>query len=136
MHYEEIIKIFPRPCVDIMLVDEIGRVLLMLRANNPAQGQWWCPGGRIYFGETRFEAARRKLKEEVAVDATELTEIATFDLFFSINDIKYHDITNLFKMHLKSNCKIQTDLQAMEYGWFTKNECQELELHPYILNNV
>ncbi len=134
--YEQIIKTFPRPCVDIMIIDEAARVFLMLRANEPAKGQWWFPGGRIHFGETRFETARRKLREEVALDITELVEVATFDLFFIANEINYHDVTILFKMIVSSPCEIRTDAQARDYGWFTKAQCQMLDLHPYILSNL
>jgi ADP-ribose pyrophosphatase YjhB (NUDIX family) len=134
--YEEIIKIFPRACVDILIVDEQERVLLLLRENEPAQGQWWFPGGRIHFGETRLEAARRKLKEECALEVTKLTEVATFDLFFTAAGTTFHDVTILFKMVVSSIAEIQTDNQAKDYGWFTPEEYGAFNLHPYVLENL
>ena len=63
--YERIISVFPRVCVDIFVEDSHGHVLLLKRTNEPAIGQWWFPGGRVHIGETRFEAARRKLRERL-----------------------------------------------------------------------
>lgn len=134
--YEEIIKIFPRVCVDILIVDDQERVLLILRENEPAKGQWWFPGGRIHIGETRMEAARRKLKEECNLEVTKLDEVATFDLLFIVEGTTIHDVTILFKMVVSSNCKIQTDKQAKAYGWFTPAECGALNLHPYMHENT
>lgn len=44
----------------------------MLRENQPEQGKWWFPGGRIHFGESRLDAARRKVKEECGLDVSDL----------------------------------------------------------------
>jgi ADP-ribose pyrophosphatase YjhB (NUDIX family) len=134
--YEEIIKIFPRACVDILIADDQRRVLLMLRENQPEQGKWWFPGGRIHFGETRLEAARRKVKEECGLDVTELTEVATFDLFFKTAEMNYHDVTILFKTVVSSKSAIKTDNQARDYGWFASEKFASLDLHPYVRVNL
>lgn len=134
--YEEIIKIFPRACVDILITDEQKRVLLLLRENQPEQGKWWFPGGRIHFGETRLEAARRKVKEECGLAVTELSEVATFDLFFETAGMKYHDVTILFKTVVTSKFVIKTDDQAKDYGWFTSAMLNALDLHTYVSENI
>ena len=49
--YNRIKEIMPIPIVDL-LVTHRGRLLLMLRNNEPAKDQGFTPGGRILRGET------------------------------------------------------------------------------------
>ena len=54
--------------------DAAGRLLLILRAHEPARGTWSLPGGRIEPGETAAQAAGREVREETGllVDVGEL----------------------------------------------------------------
>lgn len=62
-------------CVDILLVrsnasvDGITRkqCLLVERGSEPVKGVWWLPGGRLLKGETFFDAAVRKAKDETGL---------------------------------------------------------------------
>ena len=134
--YERIISVFPRVCVDIFVEDSHGHVLLLKRTNEPAIGQWWFPGGRVHIGETRFEAARRKLREECGIQAPELKELGSFDLFFDVGHIQHHDVTIVFKLELSHAIPIVTDHQSSDYGWFSRNDCRTLALHPYVERNI
>jgi ADP-ribose pyrophosphatase YjhB (NUDIX family) len=44
-----------------------GRVLLVRRARNPAQGLFSLPGGGVEAGETLFEAVTREVQEETGL---------------------------------------------------------------------
>lgn len=83
--YAKIIESMPIPCVDLVVMDRVGRILLLKRKNEPASNQWWFPGGRVLFGELRPDAARRKLRQECGLTQIELLEeIRTFDWLFSL----------------------------------------------------
>lgn len=128
--YERIITVFPRVCVDILLTDPAGRVLLLKRTNQPAIGQWWFPGGRVHIGETRHQAAHRKLKEECALPVGELTELGSFDLFFEIDQYTYHDVTILFRRRIPAGTRIVLDSQASAMDWVHPGQCRNLRPPP------
>jgi ADP-ribose pyrophosphatase YjhB (NUDIX family) len=67
--YSQILKVTPIPCVDLVVQNEYGEVLLLKCANEPARRAWGFPGVRVHFGETRLEAAERKFIEECGLDS-------------------------------------------------------------------
>ncbi len=58
-----------------------GRILLIRRANEPDQGRWAFPGGKIKFGEDLVSAAMRELLEETGVEASSLGVFTATDIF-------------------------------------------------------
>lgn len=57
----------PQVCVEVVLRTPKG-VLLGKRTNEPARGEWFWPGGRLYKGEKLEEAAHRIAAEELGVE--------------------------------------------------------------------
>lgn len=58
-------------CVDVLLRNARGQVLLGLRAHEPAKGDWWYVGGRMRCGETIRETARRHVTRDIGIDVDE-----------------------------------------------------------------
>jgi colanic acid biosynthesis protein WcaH len=61
-------------CVDILCVrynpdTDRKECLLVKRSAEPVKGVWWLPGGRLLKGETFFDAARRKARDETGLSA-------------------------------------------------------------------
>lgn len=54
-------------CVGAVVHDAEGRLLLVQRANDPGQGQWSLPGGRVEAGESDASAVARELHEETGL---------------------------------------------------------------------
>lgn len=65
------------PCVGAIVFDEDGRLLLVRRANPPAQGLWSIPGGRVEPGEASEDAVLRELVEETGVAGVVVREVGT-----------------------------------------------------------
>ncbi|MEV7552742.1 NUDIX domain-containing protein [Amycolatopsis sp. NPDC089917] len=55
-------------CVGGIVHDELGRILLILRANEPGRGLWSVPGGHVEPGETDEAAVIREMREETGLD--------------------------------------------------------------------
>ena len=56
----------PEVCVEVVLRID-GRVLLARRTNEPAKGEWFWPGSRLYKGEQLLAAAHRVAAEELGI---------------------------------------------------------------------
>lgn len=74
-------------CVDIVLVrsnvDGTKECLLVERASEPVRGVWWWPGGRLLKGETFFDAAIRKAKQETGLSQVKPIQVlGVWNTFF------------------------------------------------------
>jgi colanic acid biosynthesis protein WcaH len=133
--YREIIKVFPIPCVDLMIENENGELLLLKRRNNPAKGFWWFPGGRVLKDESRKLAAERKLKEECGITAYHsIEEVGTYDLLLEMPGGEVsHGITTVFR--IKISCQeIQLDSQSESFEWKNVNLIDSKNYHDFIVN--
>lgn len=64
--YQRIVRQIPIPCVDVVVASG-DRFLLGKRRIDPARGEWWPPGGRVFMGERLIDAVKRKLREDLGV---------------------------------------------------------------------
>jgi len=58
------------PCVGAVILDEAGRLLMIVRVHDPGQGLWSIPGGRIEPGETPEQAVVREVREETGLEVS------------------------------------------------------------------
>ena len=56
--YKEIIKKIPILCIDIILSNKKGYIVIK-RKDSPLKGEWWVPGGRVFIGESSIDAANK-----------------------------------------------------------------------------
>ena len=131
--YRVVRQSMPIPCVDLVILDQSGRVLLLKRANYPAQGQWWFPGGRVHFLEARQAAALRKLKEECNLDAAKVTELGGHDVIITGQGMPpSHSITALFLVNVDQVADLRLDRQSQAAEWRGPQEWLAEGLHPFI----
>lgn len=68
--FKQIYSKVPRLCVDLIIQDSKGQVLLLKREEEPSIGMWHLPGGTVLFREEVEQAVKRIAQEEVAVVVT------------------------------------------------------------------
>ena len=76
----------PIVSVDLVISHDEG-VLLGRRTNEPAKGYWFVPGGRVYKGETRREAAHRVAREELGVEVEIVESLGAFEHRYDTADV-------------------------------------------------
>ncbi len=89
--YRLVIRSMPILCVDLLIVYK-GECLLLKRDNEPAKGQYWFPGGRIYKLETIEEAAIRKAKKETNLICEFIKIVSVEETVFVRNESMETDI--------------------------------------------
>lgn len=132
--YERIWRMMPIPCVDLLVQDDRGHVLLVKRKQEPAINQWWFPGGRVHHGETRIAAAHRKLLEECRVHSSSLVEVGTFDVMLRMpnNDVDRHGITTVFHSLVPAGTAVLLDEHAWEADWRLPSQWLNEPLHDFV----
>lgn len=108
-------------CAGAVVRDESGRVLLVLRANEPSRGQWSVPGGRVEEGESAREAVVREVREETGLD------VQVGDLLLTVR-IGPYDVEDFAARVVGGTLRAGDD--AADVGWFTPAEARALDLSP------
>jgi 8-oxo-dGTP diphosphatase len=119
-----------RPIVGIGVVVWHGdRVLLVRRDKPPRRGQWSLPGGAQQVGETLAEAARREVREEVALEIELGAIVATLDLIERAPDrrVRYH-YTLIDSTAEAASPVLRPGSDAADARWFTLSEIETLGL--------
>lgn len=136
--YQIILRVMPIPCVDVIARNSAGEVLLVRRKDEPAAGDWWFPGGRVYFGETREAAARRKLFEECGLEATQLEELWTCDSMLAVKSSGRvrHGITTLFLINVAEPAQVELNSHSGEFAWKNHATWEAEPLHSFVRDSL
>ncbi len=136
--YERILRVMPIPCVDLHVTDSTGRVLLVKRKNEPMKDHWWFPGGRVFFNETREQAAYRKLEEECGLKPVSIQEFGTYDLILPLPDEGEisHGITTLFQIYVGDETTVTVDSQSASAEWRDPESWLTEVLHDFVRSHI
>jgi ADP-ribose pyrophosphatase len=106
-------------------------VLLVQRANPPAQGRWAIPGGSVQLGETLQQAAEREIMEETGVVIRAEDPIMVFDVIERDNrgGIRFHYvIVDLSAQYVDGEPRAADD--AADARWIGEAELALLPVNP------
>lgn len=114
-------------CVGAIVRDDAGRLLLVRRANAPAQGLWSIPGGRVEAGESAHDAVLRELAEETGLHGKVQREVGTVERAapgggtYVIRD---------FLVRVDGAQMPVAGDDAADAAWFTPDDLDTLETSP------
>lgn len=119
--YARMTECLPILCVDLVIRNSAGDILLIKRENEPLKGQWWVVGGRVHKGETLEEAAIRKAKEEVGVRLDNLQLMGYYEDTFEKSPFglatPLHSVSVVFSASIHDGQSIRLDDQSSEWKY-------------------
>lgn len=131
--YRYILEHMAIVCVDVAIYNHREEVLLVKRRNEPAKNRFWLPGGRVLKGETRRDAARRKVLEECGVGVDFLVELFTSETIFDDGPagIPVHSVNTVYFTMIKDT-DVTLDEQSSEFAWRRPGDWLLEDMHPYV----
>ncbi len=82
----------PAAAVAGVIVDEQGRMVVLVRGKEPAKGKWDLPGGFVDPGETAEDALRREVREEIGLEATTLRYLGSWPNVYEYMGVRYRTL--------------------------------------------
>jgi 8-oxo-dGTP diphosphatase len=112
----------PLPTTDAIISDGSGRILLILRKNEPHG--WALPGGFVDAGEELGAACRREAREETGLDVTLVEQLFTYS--DPKRDPRKHTISTVFACQAAPGAQPKAADDAADARWFRESEIPEL----------
>jgi colanic acid biosynthesis protein WcaH len=124
--------------VPVVSVDLVVRrddaVVLGKRANEPAKGEWFVPGGRVHKHERLADAVARVAREEVGLDVGIEKRLGVYEHFYETADYEdvggKHYVPVGFVVRAEGGT-LEGDDQHSDVRW-ARPPFDDLDLHPYV----
>lgn len=124
--FRKVVDLTPLVAMDLLVKDASGRVLLGLRRNRPARGDWFVPGGRVYKGERLDDAFARITRSELGV-ACKRSEAQLLDVFEHLYEDSFfgdagpgpstHYVVLAYLLPMVTGMIVLPDEQHSHYRW-------------------
>jgi len=120
--YDFIYSRVPRICVDLLIKNSKGEILLTKRDIEPYKDHWHFPGGRIKFRETVYNAIGRILKAELGQTADgEYKLVGSCEFLEEVQKGQdRHSISLVYEFKLSDGVEIKLDSQAKDVRFFSE----------------
>ena len=107
----------PLPTTDAVIADEGGRVVLVLRKNEPRG--WALPGGFVDAGEELGQACRREAREETGLEVELVEQLFTYS--DPGRDPRKHTISTVYACTVRSGT-LQAADDAQDARWYAESD--------------
>lgn len=131
--YARFLDRMPQVCVELFVEHERG-VLLCRRTTEPANGEWFWPGSRLFKGETLEAAAHRVAAAELDVSVSLQGRHGVYSHFWETSPFDtvntQHTVNVVFRASLENDPQnMHLDEQHDEYRFV---KAIDPEFHPYV----
>lgn len=131
--FSEFTARMPECCIEVV-VQYDGGVLLAKRSNEPAKGEWFWPGGRLYKGETFEVAVHRIAREELGLNVEIFDRLGVYSHYWDSSAVagepSRHTVNVVFLVRpSETNPTIELDDQHDDYRILTTTDN---DLHRYV----
>ena len=122
--------------VGIIVLNEKQEVLLLLRNSDAAladsamhlEGTYTLPSGKVIFGETFEEAAKRKLKDETNFEVN-IQDLQLISLANDVNEYAHFATIGFLAAQYRDEFKLKSSKEFTDYNWYPleslpKNICE------------
>jgi colanic acid biosynthesis protein WcaH len=139
--FKTVIENAPLVSIDLCLVCD-GQVLLGKRTNEPLNGEWFTPGGRIHKNETWQDALLRVAEVELGLSGIAVEEFSLmgmWDHFYSNSAVDQNISTHYVNLPHYAGFQLKPaitlDDQHGEFGWFDLSiVAKDEKFHLYMRN--
>jgi len=128
--YAEFVARMPQVCVEVVVETDDG-VLLTKRTSEPARGEWFWPGSRLYKGEALDDAARRIAREELGLDVGVVERFGVYAHCWetSAEGPSRHTVNVVFRVRPRGSADVTLDDQHSDYRYV---DAVEQDLHEHV----
>ncbi|MFA5210892.1 MAG: NUDIX hydrolase [Patescibacteria group bacterium] len=106
-------------CVDVIIKNEEGKILLTKRNVEPFKNTWILPGGRMKLGELPLITAQREIFEETGL---QIEPKKLYGVYADPNrDPRCYTVSIIYVAEISGGEMIKT-LEVSAYKWIDKNE--------------
>lgn len=92
--------------------------------------KWSIPGGKLDFGETPLEAVIREVKEETNLDIENIRLLEVGSFLAKKDEEMAHVIFIDYTADLPENFEIRLNEEFSEWGFFSRQELEDLDIIP------
>jgi colanic acid biosynthesis protein WcaH len=137
--FTEFVSLMPQVSVELVVEDD-GDYLLARRVQEPARGEWFWPGSRLFKGEPFDEAVDRVAREELGVGVDVCCQLGAYSHFwetdaFDAVDAK-HTVNVVYHVGLaddRSALALDDQHDAVRFVSGPDDDDRDHDdLHPYV----
>ncbi|MDR8524433.1 GDP-mannose mannosyl hydrolase [Shewanella fidelis] len=124
--FKLVVKSTPLVSIDLIVRNSEGKILLGKRANRPAKGNWFVPGGRVLKDESLEDAFNRLIIAELGLIKTTSSFKGVYQHFYDDNFCEEifttHYVVLAYEIEFNGELSSLPIEQHTEYKWFNEKE--------------